>query len=371
MTPILYPTMLPDNDGDGEIVSSGKIAVLGPKGTIWIFDKETPEGFRYVPKGWVEPLPPVQHYPSAPAAPEQPQTASKSMQFIRSSANIRKQSFSGGSAVRKLDTQTIVDTLVMEDLTTVGSGRLLYMPGGSAVRLATFNRIEGINVMPGQPYLGVRGLTDGNIEATVTDLKVVFSTTPNTDTGDFPAGFQGGGKGDGEKIAKITMERVYVEGAISKWSTSKYWNGDGVAMERCVQQFEATDIDIKNCIDGGLDTKAVKNKLLRVRVEGCLGNYKLWDDTDGDHLTSIGPVDNAGRGGRVHFRLMGDTSKKTVPTYNLTNIEAIGADAPLFWVENGEVLITATGTFDGTRLVGTTSGGKVAPGSTWNGEPLV
>lgn len=373
MEPINYPSLLADNDGDGEIVSSGKIAALGKKGQVWIYKGQNADGsYLYWPKGYttpapVEPVKPVQHIPTPPTAPTNCDAVLSTMGFLKGNATVKNGTMTGSSAGRKLKEATIIDSVAFTDLKTVNIGRLIYMPGGASIRNMTLDRVDCSNVKPGQPHICIRGLTDGNVQTTVNDLKVVFSETPNTDTGDFPTGFQGGGKGAGERISKITINRAYVEGAISKWSTSSYWNGDGVAMERCVDLFEGTDIDIKRCIDGGLDSKAKLSVLLRVRVEGCLGNFKLWDNTKGDHLISINPVDNPGKGGACHFRVMGGDK---VPTYELHNIEATGS-APLFWIENGPVKIIATGTYDGKTLVGKTNGGKLAAGSTWNGQPLV
>lgn len=369
MNPITYPTKLPDNDGDGIIVSSGKIAVLGPKGTQWVFKEETADGqYIYWPLGYTPPVP-VKSEPEAPVAPEGPFTEGAKMQFVRGSTTVSKQTFPSTSAVRKLDDGgVIVDSLTLRDLVADRVGRLLYMPGGSAIRRLLIERVSSEGTLKGQPFIGIRGLTDGDIEADISDLRVIFESAPNTDRGDIPTAIQCGGKGDGEKLRRVSINRVHVENAQSEYGASNYWNGDGITAERSLALLEITDAVIRNCTDAGIDTKAAKNILNWITVEGSLGNYKIWNDAELNNVTSINPIKRGGVGGRCHFRLMGGSTKPTVVIAK--NVTAVGG-LSLLSIQNGPVEFHGEGNFDGTTIVSKSDGGKLVAGSTWNGSVIV
>lgn len=360
LAPIVYPTELPDKNGDKIIVSSGRIPELGPRDSEWVFKGEVSGGFLYWPVGYTS-------EPCEPAAPVGPFTAGAKLQFVKGNAIVRSQTFPSTSAVRKLPNATIVDRVEMSDLIADRVGRLLYMPGGSAVRRFMLDRVSAEGVLKGQPFITLRGTQDGDVEADINDLRVIFEAAPNTSSGDIPTAIQCGGKGVGEKLRRVTINRIYVEGAQSKLGVRNYWNGDGPTAERSLALFEVIDGFILNCSDGGIDTKAVMSRLERITVEGCLGNFKIWGNADLTDCVSRSPIDRGGTGGRCHFRLMGNNTKPT--RVIAKGIEATG-DGALLSIQNGALEFHGEGSFSGKTIVSKSDGGKLVAGSTWNGNVI-
>lgn len=367
--PLISKTDYADNDGDGWIVSSGKFAELGKSGTRWQPKGPVEGGFLYWPEGYEPPVPatPPKSVPDEPQVPVGPFKDGAKLQFIKGDAIIAGQTFPSTSAVRKLPDQTIVNSVEMRDLIANGAGRLLAMTGGSSVRRFLLERVSAEGVLKGQPFITLRGAQDGDVEADINDLRVVYVAEPNTSSGDIPTGVQCGGKGDGEKLRRVTIRRAYVEGAQSELGSSNYWNGDGLTAERSLELFEVFDAVLRNNTDGGIDSKAAMTRLTWVEVEGSLGNFKIWSNAELLNVMSRNPLKRGGVGGRCHFRLMGNNAKPTLVTGK--GMIATGTGA-LLSIQNGAVEFHGEGSFDGTTIVSKSDGGKLVAGSTWNGNVI-
>src|SRR3546814_3750168 len=63
------------------------------------------------------------------------------------------------------------------------------------------------------------------------------------------------------------------------------------------------DILIRNCTDGGIDSKATNLLIDRVQVEGCGRNLRLWEDARITTFKSVDPVKRGGIGPTAHIAL--------------------------------------------------------------------
>lgn len=123
--------------------------------------------------------------------------------------------------------------------------------------------------------------------------------TPNRTRGDIPVGI-----GLYDQVHDVVIERGVIDNVLTELSDDKkYWNADGISLERGVHDVVLRDLLIRNCTDGGIDSKATNVLIDRVRVEGCGRNLRLWEDTNIGTFESVNPVKRGGVGMTAHIAL--------------------------------------------------------------------
>ena len=131
---------------------------------------------------------------------------------------------------------------------------------------------------------------------------------PNRFQGDIPVGI-----GMLDDVHNVLVERGVIENVLTELpNQKKYWNADGISMERRVHDVVLRDLVIRNCSDGGIDSKATNVVIDRVRVEGCTRSLRLWEDAKIGTFESIDPVKHGGTGSAAHIGLYNGVSNVTI-----------------------------------------------------------
>src|SRR3546814_11964328 len=101
-----------------------------------------------------------------------------------------------------------------------------------------------------------------------------------------------------DDVHNVLIERGVIENVQTQLEDQKhYWNADGISLERGVHDVVLRDILIRNCTDGGIDSKATNLLIDRVKVEGCGRNLRRWEDA---RMTTFKSVDPGKRGDIGH-----------------------------------------------------------------------
>lgn len=149
---------------------------------------------------------------------------------------------------------------------------------------------------------------------------------PNTSPGDIPVAI-----GLFDNVHNVRIERGVIENVLTRLSEEKrYWNADGISLERGVRDVVLRDLVIRNCTDGGIDSKASNVLIDRVSVEGCTRNLRLWEDTRIGSFESINPSKHGGTGGTTHIGLYQGVSHVTIGKLIVRSDKPV----PLFLMES-------------------------------------
>jgi hypothetical protein len=141
-----------------------------------------------------------------------------------------------------------VDNVTVRRIDVTAAKRGIYLRGGSANWLIEDFRIRGVGV--------------------------------NKSTGDIPVGV-------GVDGGNITLRRGEISGFRSDYGPGKYSNADCIYAER-TDTLTATDLYLRDCTDGAIDTKAT-TYLDRIVAENIKQrSYRFWADVTAGELTSIG-----------------------------------------------------------------------------------
>lgn len=168
---------------------------------------------------------------------------------------------------------------------------------------------------------------------------------PNRAQGDIPVGI-----GLYDQVHNVIIERGVIENVLTELSDQKkYWNADGISLERGVHDVVLRDLTIRNCTDGGIDSKGSNVFIDRVRVEGCGRNLRLWEDTRIGSFESINPVKRGGVGITAHISLyqgaeMVRIGRLVVRSNSRTPIFMMESDAPATVVVESQDIRTPKGT---------------------------
>lgn len=168
---------------------------------------------------------------------------------------------------------------------------------------------------------------------------------PNRARGDIPVGI-----GLYDDVHNVLIERGVIENVLSELPDQKrYWNADGISLERGVHDVVLRDIVIRNCTDGGIDSKATNLLIDRVSVEGCARNFRLWEDARITTLESIDPVKRGGIGTTAHIALYQGFGNATIDrliirSAKLTPIFVMDADTPAMVIVGSHDIKTPRGT---------------------------
>src|SRR3546814_16256046 len=82
-----------------------------------------------------------------------------------------------------------------------------------------------------------------------------------------------------DDVHNVLIERGVIENVQTQLEDQKhYWNADGISLERGVHDVVLRDILIRNCTDGGIDSKATNLLIDRVQVDGCGRNLRIWEE---------------------------------------------------------------------------------------------
>lgn len=236
------------------------------------------------------------------AAPLPPKTSDRkdfgpSAQWSWASEETR--SLRGMHAVRAMDLIRIKSPrsqpLVIEDVSADRVRQFLDIYDNKArptVENLTVQRVEA-----GFLKRGIR-LRYGSNGIVIRDFRLAL-LQPNRSRGDIPVGI-----GLYDQVHNVVIERGVIENVLTELADQKkYWNADGISLERGVDGVVLRDIVIRNCTDGGIDSKATNVFIDRVRVEGCARNLRLWEDTRIGTLESIDPVKRGGIGITAHLAI--------------------------------------------------------------------
>lgn len=168
---------------------------------------------------------------------------------------------------------------------------------------------------------------------------------PNRARGDIPVGI-----GLYDQVHNVVIERGVIDNVLTELSDQKkYWNADGISIERGVHDVVLRDLQIRNCTDGGIDTKGVNVFIDRVRVEGCGRNLRLWEDIRIGSFESVNPVKRGGIGVTAHISLyqgVGNVriGRLLVRSTSRTPIFTMESDAPASVVVDSQDIRVPKGT---------------------------
>jgi hypothetical protein len=250
-----------DTDGDGIVVSSGKFAELGPRGTSWI--KKGP--LSYWPVGYVEPIVNVRQMASPRITTPQVEGGSNAKAVRRTNLD----------QVRAMDAFVLATSsaVVIEDV-RIGLSRYgvtLRAKDGSygTVTGLTIRRAE---IKASEAPVAIRG---GSSDILVEDARLTCAGT----SGGIPAAVKVGAK-DSPPNHHITITRFAITGCASK-DRDGYVQGDGIATERPDHHIAITHgtIDATGG-DSGLDIKSSDTTIDDVTVTG--GSYSARLRANGD-----------------------------------------------------------------------------------------
>jgi hypothetical protein len=168
---------------------------------------------------------------------------------------------------------------------------------------------------------------------------------PSRSRGDIPVGI-----GLYDDVHNVLIERGVIENVLSELPSEKhYWNADGISLERGVHDVVLRDIVIRNCTDGGIDSKATNLLIDRVSITGCARNLRLWEDAAITSLESIDPVKRGGVGGAAHIGLYKGLENVKIDRLIIRSAKPIPifmmeADAPATVVVGSHDIVTPRGT---------------------------
>lgn len=174
---------------------------------------------------------------------------------------------------------------------------------------------------------------------------------PNRARGDIPVGI-----GIVDQVHNVVIERGLIENVLTELSDQKkYWNADGISMERGVRDVVVRDVVIRNCSDGGIDSKATNVFIDRVRVEGCTRNLRLWEDAKIGTFESVNPYKHGGIGGAAHIGLYNGVSAVSIKKLIIRS----NKQTPVFLMEGNAPATVVVDSYDiktprGTPLIGGT-----------------
>lgn len=172
---------------------------------------------------------------------------------------------------------------------------------------------------------------------------------PNRSRGDIPVGI-----GLYDDVHNVLIERGVIENVLSELPGEKhYWNADGISLERGVHDVVLRDLVIRNCSDGGIDSKATNVLIDRVSITGCARNLRLWEDATITSLESIDPVKRGGVGGAAHIGLYNGLENVRIDRLIIRSAKPV----PIFVMEADTPATVVVGSHDidtprGTPLVG-------------------
>lgn len=141
-----------------------------------------------------------------------------------------------------------VDNVTVRRIDVTAGKRGIYLRGGSANWLVEDFRIRGVGV--------------------------------NRSTGDIPVGV-------GVNGGHITLRRGEISGFRSDYGPNKYSNADCLSGERG-DTITATDLNLRDCTDAAIDTKATTylDRIVAENIEQR--SYRFWAEVTAGDLTSIG-----------------------------------------------------------------------------------
>lgn len=174
---------------------------------------------------------------------------------------------------------------------------------------------------------------------------------PNHARGDIPVGI-----GMVDQVHNVVIERGLIENVLTELrDQKKYWNADGISMERGVRDVVVRDVVIRNCSDGGIDSKATNVLIDRVRVEGCTRSLRLWEDATIGTFESVNPFKHGGTGGAAHIGLYNGVSDVSIKKLVIRSDK----QTPIFLMEGNAPATVVVDSYDiktprGTPLVGGT-----------------
>lgn len=324
---------------------------------------------------------PMPLMPDVPAAPTLKHSA-VTVTATGLDVDFNKVEFTGSYiCIDDKDPTLVLNSLVLQDITCdAQAGTLFYSHGGCGGKGAQIGRVISKTNRSGRQFFEFCGPW-GPIE--ITDLTVIYDPTPNTMTGNIATSCQLGNKGPTDHFPSVIVRKNRVENIYcgpkpadltQGWQPKDYWNGDGFTAERSCDYLQVDNGYYKNITDGGIDSKARKNKFGTIYAENCRQALKIWDDSTCDHLTSVNPVVQGGIGSCSHLRFMGnapnpDGTHTRIPEHYYPDVKATG-NAPLIHIEDGPVKFVGSGTFSGPSLVVLANGGSLTADSTWNGKPI-
>lgn len=312
MTPINYPTLLPDSDGNGEIVSSGKIAVLGKKGQVWLYKGQNANGtYLYWPKGYeapVEPTPPAE--PTPPPAPVykpfdaldikaptivEGRVRTNSMEFKTSASNKswdQGQTVTGKSAVYKLkDKAVVLDGITFADMQLNDVGTLFRGYSGTNKNMV----IENID-MKCRYFAGVGASIYQSDSVAIENLTIrnvrYVGVTPITSAGDIYAPITLAGKASDDVGKGFLFENLEISECWTEYTGSSvghYANRDGIAVEHGYTDGLIHKVRIKNGSDAGIDMKGINWRIHDAVIENFRENLKLWTGGNHGHIKLVNP----------------------------------------------------------------------------------
>ena len=172
---------------------------------------------------------------------------------------------------------------------------------------------------------------------------------PNRARGDIPVGI-----GLYDDVHNVLIERGVIENVLSELPDQKrYWNADGISLERGVHDVVLRDIVIRNCTDGGIDSKATNLLIDRASIEGCGRNLRLWEDARITTLESIDPIKRGGIGVTAHIALYKGVGNVSIDRLIIRS----DRPTPIFVMESDAPATVVVGSHDiktprGTPLVG-------------------
>lgn len=282
---------------------------------------------------------------SAPAAPRTSQKKDFGPSAQWSWAGEGTRSLRGMHAVRAMDLIRIKSPrsqpLVIEDVRADRVRQFLDIYDNKT--RPTVQNLTVQRVQAGFLKRGIR-LRYGSNGIVIRDFRLSL-VAPNRARGDIPVGI-----GLYDQVHNVFIERGAIDNVLTELADQKkYWNADGISLERGVRDVVLRDLRIRNCTDGGIDTKGVNVFIDRVRVEGCGRNLRLWEDTRIGSFESVDPVKRGGIGITAHISLY--QGAETVRIGHLvvrsrtrTPIFTMESDAPATVVVDSQSLQVPKGT---------------------------
>lgn len=95
-------------------------------------------------------------------------------------------------------------------------------------------------------------------------------------------------------VHAVVLRRVRMDNSVS--TQGGYWNGDGFAAERDVDDVLLQDTSASGSTDAGYDLKSSDTRLVDAQASGNKRNFRFWSDVEGVRLSGQAPSKRGGSG---------------------------------------------------------------------------
>lgn len=304
---------------------------------------------------------PVRTLPLSPAQPDDTLTDyERDHTWVTSTGGVVEgRRITGLDAVIEIPHGKVAASAVFRNLSLDNCGPILSLPGGRVEHLIV-EKVRATNVRPLTQLLQFYGLPRGGFEADISDLTVVYRNEVPGLNSAIPTALAAGNKNQNNPIERVTVNRVYIEGAISNPNNS-FPNGDGLTCETEVKLFEVFDLATVRITDASIDSKAKLTRLVRHHSDRSRYGIKVWGNLEGQHSLIERPWVS-----HVLVDPLSVHDNQAIVTFD--GLICADPSKPAFTLGSGRVRINATGKYEGAELVRKQKDTILLPDSTWNGS---